>query len=164
MNDILCVYYSRTGKTKNVCESIAAELGAETLELKDNVARGGLAGWIRCGMDAVSRTTKPLRAYETSRPLSEYKLVVIGTPVWAGRCSSVVRAFLKEQGTELENVAYVITRRGESKYREVYRQMNGYLRQSHLFAVSLKYGYVGCHYWQEQFIRTVKEWLAEEAK
>ena len=164
MSDVLCVYYSRSGKTKTVCEAIAAELGAETLELKDNVSRRGLVGWLRCGMDAVSRTTQPLRPYEMGKPLSDYKLVVIGTPVWAGRCSSVVRAFLKEQGTELENVGYVITRRGESKYREVYRQMDGYLRREHLFAVSLKCGYVGCHYWQEQFIRTVKEWLAEEAK
>lgn len=164
MSDILCVYYSRTGNTRNTCEAIAAELGAETLELKDDVKRSGFLGWLRCGMDAVGRSTRPLRPYETDRPLSDYKLVLIGTPIWAGRCSSVTRAFLKEKGTELNNVAYVVTRSGESKFREVYRQMDGYLPQPHLFGVSLRSDSVGCHFWQEQFIRTVREWLGEAGR
>ena len=94
MSEILCVYYSRTGNTKKAMEEIAQALDAELLELKDEVKREGLLGWLRCGMDAVSRSVPPLVPAKPQRPLSDYRLVLIGTPVWAGRCSSVVRAFL----------------------------------------------------------------------
>ncbi|MDE7043848.1 MAG: hypothetical protein K2O97_02330, partial [Acetatifactor sp.] len=34
-------------------------------------------------------------------------ITIIGTPVGAGRCSSPVRSFLVEYGSELRQVAYV---------------------------------------------------------
>ena len=89
--------------------------------------REGLLGWLRCGMDAVSRSVPPLVPAKPQHPLSDYRLVLIGTPVWAGRCSSVVRAFLKESGTDLRRVGYVLTRGGSAKHSEVYRQMDGYV-------------------------------------
>ena len=55
MRDVLCVYYSRSGNTKKVMKSIAAELNAELVQLTDGVERGGLRGWFRCGLDAVKR-------------------------------------------------------------------------------------------------------------
>lgn len=164
MSEILCVYYSRTGKTREVCEAIAAELGAETLELRDEVERDGWMGWLRCGMDAVRKTTRPLSPFETNRPLLAYKLVIVGTPIWAGRCCSVVRAFLKKYGLDLSNTAYVVTRGGETKYREVYRQMDGYLMRPHLLGVSLQSDSVGRHFWQEQFVSAVRKWLEDPSK
>lgn len=161
MSEILCVYYSRTGNTKKAMEEIAQALDAELLELKDEVKREGLLGWLRCGMDAVSRSVPPLVPAKPQRPLADYRLVLIGTPVWAGRCSSVVRAFLKESGTDLRRVGYVLTRGGSAKHSEVYRQMDGYVLYPHLFGVSLQSGSAGCHFWQEQFVKTVQDWLAE---
>ena len=38
MNDVLCIYYSRTGKTKAAMEEIAGALDAELVELRDGVA------------------------------------------------------------------------------------------------------------------------------
>ena len=35
MSDILCIYYSRTGHTKQAMEEIARALGAEAVELRD---------------------------------------------------------------------------------------------------------------------------------
>ena len=46
MSEILCVYYSRTGNTKKAMEEIAQALDAELLELKDEVKREGLLGWL----------------------------------------------------------------------------------------------------------------------
>ena len=56
-NNILCVYYSRTGNTKRAMEEIAHALNAELVELRDGVDRGGWRGWLRCGRDAVRRST-----------------------------------------------------------------------------------------------------------
>lgn len=156
MNDIVCIYYSRTGNTKRAMEEIGAELKADMVELHDTADRGGWRGYLRCGMDAMRKTLEPVSHFETDRPLKEYRLVIVGTPVWAGRCSSPVRSFLKEYGDALQQVAYVVTRGGENKYEEVYEQMDHYVPRPHILAVSLRSGSVGYHFWQEEFIRQIR--------
>ena len=160
MSDVLCIYYSRTGHTKQVMEEIGAALNAETVEIRDAVDRSGLRGFLRCGRDAMRRETGPLSHFETDRPLEDYRLVIVGTPVWAGRCSSVTRAFLKNYGKRLRSAAYVLTRAGENRYEEVYRQMDLYTAAPHAAAVSLRTGSVGCAFWQEEFLRQVREILS----
>lgn len=162
MRDVLCVYYSRSGNTKKVMKSIAAELNAELVQLTDGVERGGLRGWFRCGLDAVKRDCPAARPIETERRLENYRLVIIGTPVWAGRCSSVVRSFLKQHGKELNRVAYVLTRGSEHRSEDIYRQMDQYTGKPHQAATSLRVGHVGHTFWQEEFLRQIRELLAEE--
>ena len=84
MSDVLCIYYSRTGKTKQAMEEIAQQVGGELVRLRDGVQRSGARGFLRCGMDAMRRQCAPLKRYETDKPLSEYRLVIVGTPIWAG--------------------------------------------------------------------------------
>ena len=105
MRDVLCIYYSRTGNTKRVMETIAKEMDAELLALTDGVERSGLRGWLRSGMDAMRKDCPDVLPFETERKLENYRLVIVGTPVWAGRCSSVIRSFLKNHGGELNRVA-----------------------------------------------------------
>ena len=88
MSDVLCIYYSRTGHTKKAMEEVAAALGAELLELSDGIDRSGALGAFRSGLDAMRKNCQPLRAFQTERALGDYQLVIVGTPVWAGRCSS----------------------------------------------------------------------------
>ena len=149
MRDVLCIYYSRTGNTKRVMETIAKEMDAELLALTDGVERSGLRGWLRSGMDAM-------------RKLENYRLVIVGTPVWAGRCSSVIRSFLKNHGGELNRVAYVLTRGSEHRSEDIYRQMDQYTGKPHQAATSLRVGHVGHTFWQEEFLRQIRELLAEE--
>ena len=93
MRDVLCVYYSRSGNTKKVMKSIAAELNAELVQLTDGVERGGLRGWFRCGLDAVKRDCPAARPIETERRLENYRLVPgVGRPV-------------QQRGTQLSEAA-----------------------------------------------------------
>lgn len=161
MSDVLCIYYSRTGNTKKAMEAIAGELDAELVALEDGVVRSGFMGWFRCGMDAMRKTTAALTPFETEKPLSQYRLVIVGTPIWAGRCSAVVREFLKRHGPELENVAFLTTRSGESGFQDVFDQMDRYVPQGHRAAVSLRGGgSVGYQFWQEDFLRQTRAFLA----
>ena len=82
--------------------------------------------------------------------------------MWAGRCSSVVRSFLKQHGKELDRVAYVLTRGSEHKCEDIYRQMDLYTAKPHRAATSLRVGHVGHTFWQEEFLRQIRELLAEE--
>ena len=164
MSDVLCMYYSRTGNTKKAMLEIASELDAEVVELKDAVERSGFSGWLRCGMDAMRRTCPQVEEPETKRPLSDYRLVIIGSPVWAGRCSSVARSFLKRYGRELRNAAYVLLRGSEDKNEEVYDQMDLYVPCGHRSAVSLRSGSVGYAFWQEEFLRQTRDFLSGQEK
>ena len=81
MSDVLCLYYSRSGKTKKAMLEVAEALDAELVEIHDAVERSGFKGWLRCGMDAMKKTTQPLSHFETEKRLQDYRLVILGTPV-----------------------------------------------------------------------------------
>ena len=162
MSDVLCIYYSRTGNTRKAMEEIAEALDAELVEITDGVDRSGTAGWLRSGMDAMRKFTEPLKPFETERPLKDYRLVVVGTPVWAGRCSSVIRSFLKKHGAKIGCAAYVVTRGSEKRDEAIYEQMDLYVPAGHSAAVSLRSGSVGYTFWQEEFLRQVREVLNQK--
>jgi hypothetical protein len=73
----------------------------------------------------------------------------------------VTRGFLKEHGKELKHAAYVLTRGSEDKNEDVYQQMDLYVPCGHQAAVSLRSGSVGYAFWQEEFLRRVREFLGE---
>ena len=162
MADVLCMYYSRTGNTKQTMQEIAEALDAELVELQDGVDRSGWSGWLRSGLDAVRRTTRRTKSLKTEKKLANYRLVIIGTPVWAGRCSSVIRALLKRRGLEMKRVAYLLTRDSDKRYEEIYEQMDLHVPCGHCAAVSLRSGSVGYAFWQEEFLRQVREYLGRQ--
>ena len=160
MNDnILCLYYSRTGNTKKAMEEVAEALDCECLEIRDKVDRSGTMGYLRCCFDAMHKRTSAVSRPKCQKPLSDYKLVILGTPVWAGRCASPVRALLKRRGLELERVAYVLTRKSSRKYEEIYEQMDQYTARPHLLEVSLRPGAVGYEFWRDKLVGEVRRYL-----
>lgn len=149
---ILCVYYSRTGSTEKLMEEIAQELDCEIVKLTDGVDRSGVLGWLRSGMQAMARHVPQVEKPETKLPLGEYDLVILGTPVWAGRCSAPARSFLIQFGEELKDVAYVITRASDGHYDEVFDQMDLYVKRPHVRAVSIRPNAVGAAFWRDEFL------------
>lgn len=162
MSNVLCIYYSRTGHTKKAMEEIAEALDAELVEITDGVDRKGLVGVLRSGRDAMRRECLPLKPFQTEQGLDKYQLVIVGTPVWAGRCSSVIRGFLKQHGKKLRQAAYIITRYSEDKCEQVFSQMDQYTPCGHQAAVSLRGGSVGYAFWQEEFLRQIRELLSQQ--
>lgn len=159
MSDVLCLYYSRTGYTRRAMTHIAQELDAEIVAISDDVDREGFDGYVRSGLDAMRRTTHPLRPFETAKPIEEYRLVIIGTPIWAGRCSSPIRGLLKRRGLEMKRVAYVVTRDEKRKGDEVYAQMDRYTAEKHLLDVSLYPEDEGYTFWRDHFIGECRRYL-----
>lgn len=157
MSKILCVYFSRTGKTEALIQDIARELGCEAVKLEDGMNRAGLAGWLLSGMQAMARKVPPVKKPETALPLSEYDLVILGTPVWAGRCSAPMRSFLLEYGEELRSVAYVITRSSDNHYEQVFDQMDLYVTKPRRRAVSIRCGTVGSSFWRDEFLAGIRD-------
>lgn len=160
--DIVCIYYSRTGKTEQAMKEIASALDCELAEVHDRIRRSGTLGWLRCGLDAMRRRTRAISRVEMQRQLWEYKLVILGTPVWAGRCSSVIRGLLKRRGYEMADVAYVLTHKSEEPYRGVFDQMDQYLQKPRVAEVSLRPGSTGYVFWRDQFVKACADFAGVE--
>lgn len=159
----LCVYYSRTGATEKLMREIAQELKCEIVKLDDGVNRVGVRGWLRSGMQAMARRVPPVKPVKTAFPLDVYDLVIIGTPVWAGRCSAPVRSFLIQHGEELRKTAYVITRSSDVRYEEVFDQMDMYVKSPRASAVTIRPNTVGATFWRDEFLTSVRDGGKERA-
>lgn len=116
----LVVYYSRTGTTKILGEAIAKGLGAEVEELIDQKKRLGLRPfrWLIAGMDARRRK---LTSIKVQKPPQDYDLILIGTPIWAGRMTPAVRTYLESQNLEGKKVGFFCTGGKESSFDELKR-------------------------------------------
>lgn len=79
---------------------------------------------------------------QTERPLQEYRLVIIGTPAWAGRCASPSRAFWPK-AEKLPQVSCVVTRGGADRCDDVLAHMATFLKRMRLTDVSLRPGRCG---------------------
>ncbi len=110
MSKTLVVYYSLTGHTRQIAEAIAAAHDADLEVIEDTFNRDTGLGRIRSAIESLlglgSCITPP------KHDLSVYDLVVVGTPVWAARLSSPVRAYLSQQRASLERVAFFCTQAG----------------------------------------------------
>ena len=162
MSDILCIYYSRTGHTRRAIKAIAEDLSAEIVAISDEEERDGWRGYLRCGMDAMRTSTRPLRPFETAQPLDRYKLIIVGSPVWGGRMAAPVRALLKRRGLEMKNVDYVVTRSSSQRSEEVYEQMDLYTAAPHVAAVSLRPDSEGYEFWRGDFVQNVRRLLEQQ--
>lgn len=109
----LVVYYSRTGKTRFVAETIASELGADLEEIVDQKKRGGSLGWLMAGKDA---SRKSLTEIEATKNLpANYDLIIIGTPIWAWNPTPAVRTYIKQNSLSSKKVALFYTSDGDIK-------------------------------------------------
>jgi flavodoxin len=90
----LIAYYSYEGNTKLIAENMAEETGADLLRLiplKEMKSRGFMK-FVWGGRQAVMGDTPPLK--DLDRDISQYDLIIIGTPVWAGRPAPPVKTFM----------------------------------------------------------------------
>jgi flavodoxin len=107
---IMVAYYSRTGTTKQVCEELAAALGADIEQITDTKDRSGVFGYLGGGRDAVQKHTTvigPLK-YDPS----QYDLVVVASPVWGAHVTPAVRTYLSQFKGKVKKAAFLCTMGG----------------------------------------------------
>jgi flavodoxin len=124
----LVIYYSKTGNTKAVAEAIAQELGADTEEIRE---AGRRRGNVRSAFDAIFRRMPAIQAM--SHSLSDYDLVVVGTPIWAQGPAPAVQVFLSSADLQGKSVALFCTMGGMGDKR-TFAKMEGLLTGSRIIA------------------------------
>ena len=105
----LVAYYSRTGNTKFVAEKIAEQLDAD-LCVVDKKNRKGKLIFLTGGFVGMR---KKLTEIELTNSVEDYDLVVVGSPVWAGKISPAIRTFLVTNDFSNKQVAYFVTLGGD---------------------------------------------------
>ena len=104
---ILVVYYSRSGNTKKVMESLGAELECDIEKLIDLKDRSGLLGYISSAIDTLKKKDARIKPVQ-SNP-ADYDLVIIGSPTWVSTMANAVRTYLKKYQDCFDEVAFVTT-------------------------------------------------------
>jgi flavodoxin len=110
MGKPLVVYYSWTGHTRLIAEAIAAELGADVEQIREARSRSGWIAYLRSVWEVLQNKQVPIKVIE--KDPSAYDLIVLGTPVWAGRMSSPVRAYVAQERHKFARIALFCTEGG----------------------------------------------------
>ncbi len=103
----LIAYYSRTGNTEKVARDLSKMMGAHIERIVDRKDRTGIFGFLGAGWAAFRK--KETRIEEPKKSPTEYDLLIIGTPVWAGYPTPAVRTYINRKREEIEEVAFFCT-------------------------------------------------------
>ena len=103
----LTVFYSRTGTTRKVAESISKALSCDIEEILDTKNRTGPLAYINSGREARKEELAVIQPIKKDPSL--YDVVLIGTPVWAGTISTPIRTYITQNREHFKSVAFFCT-------------------------------------------------------
>lgn len=121
---VLVAYYSRTNITKKVAEEIAEKLNADIEEIHPKVNYKGKIGYVRGGKDAISE--KIIDLEQIKHDPSNYEIVYLGAPVWAGKSANPMISYIKENEGKFNNVKFFATA-GSSGFESTFEQMEKFV-------------------------------------
>lgn len=119
MKKVAIVYYSRTGRTKEIAYLIkdllrGLEIQADVYGLRCVKEYGG--NYIRMVIDTLLRRTTDYEIQDGFKSTS-YDLTIVGTPIWAGSISPPIRTFIMDNVSSMKNpIACFVTSRRRKNY------------------------------------------------
>lgn len=93
----LIVYYSRTGKTRVLCDVLQQHISSDVLEIKtldEDRYRPGRIGYYTAAFDSVFNRYIPIVPEQPD--FSSYASIIIVSPVWNWKLSAPIRSLLHE--------------------------------------------------------------------
>jgi len=138
----LIIYYSRTGKTKLISETLAKNINADLLEIKDPQDRSGAWGFLKSGLDAFRHIHTPI---EPENPdISPYSVIIIATPIWSWNVSTPIHTLFQKNRFDGKKLILITTANIHiMKYEKfgddasfIKRYLKGYLRDKRKAALN----------------------------
>ncbi|MBE6510622.1 MAG: flavodoxin [Methanobrevibacter millerae] len=130
----LVAYYSRTDITKKLAEEIAGRLNADIEEITSTVKYDGKIGYARAGKDAM--TVKIIEIGNLKYDPSNYDVVYLGVPVWAGKAANPLISYIKQNEGKFNNVKFFVTA-GSSGFESAFKQMEEFVGKAPLKTLAL---------------------------
>ena len=125
----IIVYYSLDGNTKNAAATLAKLIDADVCEIQPvKPIKSAGKPTFRTLMTGGGQVTFGLcpKIKEISADLSQYDRIILGTPVWAGKCASFVRTFAKKYARQhdlTDKVTAVFTLSGSGENAKCVSQL-----------------------------------------
>ena len=130
----LVAYYSRTEITRKVADEIASRLNADTEEIIPKVNYNGKIGYARAGKDGM--TAKIIEIEDLKHDPSNYDMIYLGVPVWAGKAANPLISYIKKNEGKFNNVKFFVTA-GSSGFESAFKQMEDFVGKAPLKTLSL---------------------------
>lgn len=108
----LVVFYSWTGNTRKIAETIAKALKSDMEEIQDVKARKGVFGFMKSGFESLFKKLPKIK--ETKYSPEDYDLVIFGSPIWAGTIASPLRTYIAKNKDKIKKTALVIISGGDN--------------------------------------------------
>jgi hypothetical protein len=121
MSDLV-VFYSLTGKSREVAERLAADLKADLAEIVEERPRdAGGSGKLRCVIDSFLRRRPAIRPM--ARHAGAYDRVTLACPVWAGRIAGPARSWLWMEGRQAKKLGLALQYGGGGPHAAVFQEI-----------------------------------------
>lgn len=106
MDKTIILFYSFEGNTKKVSEYLASELNLPYQEIKpiNNLDSKGFRKYFWGGSQVIMKKKPELENIEID--LAEYENVLLGSPIWAGCFTPVIRTLLEEGILKDKKIAF----------------------------------------------------------
>ena len=138
MRKTLCVYCTRTNRTKEIMETVATSLNADLVRITDGVNRAGPFGYIGAAVLALKRSLPEILAVNTPKPMAEYDRIILGAPIWAETVCPLAKAFLNRYRPLINGkVSYVVTHMADIPYDTPISQLDDILGRPHIAHLSV---------------------------
>jgi flavodoxin len=111
----LVIFYSRSGNTQFVAETIATNLGSDLQPLVDKKKRKGFWGYILAGRDAMLQKKTEIEAVNLD--LYKYDVLFLGCPNWAANLPPAIRTFLTQVDLNSKKIILFCTQDGMGAQR-----------------------------------------------
>jgi flavodoxin len=169
----LIIYYSRTGITKLISETLNNQINADLLELKDPKDRSGTWGYLKSAYEAFRHQHSPI---EPEQPdISPYSHIIIASPIWSWNLCTPVHTLFEKNRFDGKKLVLITTANIHIMKYEPYgddasfikRFLRDYLREKRDAAVNEVTNsggdFIG-HYHFETKAKTDEELIAETMK
>lgn len=131
---VLVAYHSHTGTTRRAAELAARQLGADIVEIRTSRYKRSAGGFLRAAFDSIRGHLPEID--DGNLDPGRYDVVLLMAPVWAGRASTPIRAYLQKHRDKFRRAAFALSCGGSVPQR-AFDQMAriGGLRAEHTFTV-----------------------------
>ena len=105
--ETLIIYYSRTGKTRIVAETLQKNLGADMLAIEDPKDRSGAWGYMKSAYDAFTHKHTPIQPAELD--LANHSFIIIATPIWSWNLSTPIHTLFEKNRFDGKKIVLITT-------------------------------------------------------
>jgi flavodoxin len=112
----IVIYYSLTGKTELVATTVAKVLGAEVKRIEEIKPRKLPSVYFFGGLTAMTNKSSRIKPLDFN--VDNYDLILVGSPVWAGKPTPAVNTFIAKTDFKSKDVVVFCTAGGDMKGTE----------------------------------------------